>query len=188
MLDQDLRAFIFPPKSTLVPGDGPGRTGPDGQLNLDSSPSSVYAPYEGHQPPKGDIAHEYVLYQFSQPPGFVVPRDLASGTYLDTSTDARNNFSIGAVISQEGVVLLGANYMRVQNPNNTCAPTVPTNYSSSSACSSGSGGAASPTDSLTKPGGAGATYTPVHVNHGQDRCGCPSARLWSRRRVCVVKV
>lgn len=177
MLDQDLPAFIFPSNATLVSGDGPGRTvrlhwfqtnvtagGPDCQLNLDPSPSSVYATYEGPQPPKGDIAHKYVLYQFSQPPGFVVPKDLANGTFLDTSTDARNNFSIAAVTSQQGVVLLGANYMRVQNPNNTCAPTVPTNCTSSgSACPSG---VATPTGSLTKPGGSGATYTPVRVNGG----------------------
>ncbi|KAL8348679.1 hypothetical protein RB598_001784 [Gaeumannomyces tritici] len=182
MLDQDLPAAIFPSNSTstLVPGDGPGRTtrlhwfqtnvtistGPDGQLNLEGSPSSVYAPYEGPQPPKGDIPHKYVLYQFFQPIGFVVPQGLADGNFLDTSSNARNNFSIGSVTSQPGVLLMGANWMRVQNPNNTCAATVPTN-SSSSACPSGSGGAAATaTISLTRPGGAGATTTPVRVSRG----------------------
>lgn len=136
MMDQDLPASIFPAGSDLVPGDGTGRTirlhwfqtnvTGSGVLKLDNSPA--YAPYEGPQPPQGDIFHKYVIYQFTQPADFVVPTEFTNGTFLIPSTNNRNNFSIAPVTSQSGVNLLAATYMRVENKNNTGAPTMPTPF------------------------------------------------------------
>jgi phosphatidylethanolamine-binding protein (PEBP) family uncharacterized protein len=80
--------------------------------------SEPVADYQGPMPPKGDIPHDYVLYLFEQPKGYM-PDQGAMARYANESDSfARMNFSIKALVDGIGAPF-AANYFRVENENNT---------------------------------------------------------------------
>lgn len=141
--------------ATLVPGLGnePNRTtrlhwwmdevtqGTDGVF----TGKTTLADYEGPQPPKGDIPHDYVLFLFDRPSNFT-PIANAEAFY-DASTyngDDRMNFSVPALAAQVGNPI-AARYIRVQNAANTNS----TNYSNFSTGPVTTGSASSSTSNST---------------------------------------
>jgi len=69
-------------------------------------------------PPRGDEPHNYVLYLFEQPEGWM-PDQKAMASYANASDSfARMNFSVAALEKQVGCPI-AANYFLVENENNT---------------------------------------------------------------------
>jgi phosphatidylethanolamine-binding protein (PEBP) family uncharacterized protein len=114
--------------ASLVPGIGPNRTTRLHwfEYNVKAIPprqmlqnfSAPVAEYQGPMPPKGDEAHNYVLYLFEQPEGWM-PDQKAMASYANASDSfARMNFSVAALEKQVGCPI-AANYFLVENENNT---------------------------------------------------------------------
>jgi phosphatidylethanolamine-binding protein (PEBP) family uncharacterized protein len=79
--------------------------------------SAPVAEYQGPMPPKGDEPHNYVLYLFEQPEGWMPDlREVAA--YANVSSFARMNFSVAALEKQVGRPI-AASYFLVENENST---------------------------------------------------------------------
>ncbi|KAI4850418.1 hypothetical protein E4T44_02763 [Aureobasidium sp. EXF-8845] len=131
LVDLDLPFFALPPTTdfaSLVPGIGPNRTTRLHwfEYNVHAVPprqmlqnfSAPVAEYQGPMPPKGDEPHNYVLYLFEQPEGWM-PDEKAMASYANASDSfARMNFSVAALEKQVGCPI-AANYFLVENENNT---------------------------------------------------------------------
>lgn len=163
--------------STLAPGLGQNRTTRlhwwQGNLTQSSngsfvSSSSPLAPYAGPMPPLNDIPHDYVFYLLNQPANFTPPASAVAGVYQSARSTARYNFSIADVVAQVGGPV-AANYMRVQNMNNTANATA-TGTGAASASSgvvaSSSTGSPIPFTGSAAAGGIGSTSIAALVGLG----------------------
>lgn len=116
--------------SSLVPGDGPGRTtrlhwwldGVTQAADGTFSGNNTLANYEGPQPPAGDIPHEYTLFLFNRPASFHTPPK-GINYYFNAAFqngDDRMNFSV-PILAKEVGNPIASRYFTVQKANGTAS-------------------------------------------------------------------
>ncbi|GAB7344496.1 hypothetical protein MBLNU457_2330t1 [Dothideomycetes sp. NU457] len=114
--------------SSLVPGDGPGRTtrlhwwldGVTQAADGTFSGNNTLANYQGPQPPAGDIPHEYTLFLFNRPASFHTPPK-GINYYFNAAFqngDDRMNFSV-PILAKEVGNPIASRYFTVQKANGT---------------------------------------------------------------------